>query len=285
MKGERIIVPVLVVAAVAAIAVGVYVSMNPVDTTLEFQVRDAVSKNWVYSATFRLENREIRSHFQSDHGPTVQRFTHLKPGKAVLSIGAPGYEPFAKELILKRGRNVLPAPVDLMGVEIPMLKDFIIFEDKEGSDIKCEIQPRSLDGPAVVNHPCMDLWIWARVTAQLKSGIPVQQETEEGSVRGEELFRGRLAWEFDPYPEAIFRYIARIPGAMLKATQAPLWVVDYLIVIPDPRKITREELDKLEEGSQGLEPAKINAYLKPLVEQQKLKVYTYTSWNVKGGAT
>jgi hypothetical protein len=252
-------------------------------TTLEFQARDAVSKNWVYDATFRLQDREIRSFFQSDRGPQAQRFTNLKAGEATLELSAPHYVPISYELVLRKGKNRIESPFDLVGYEIPELKEFIIFEEKNGNDIKCEIRPVSKAGPAVVNHPCLDLWIGARVSVQMKNGLPVQQETETGSVRGEELFRGRIDWQFDPYPETVFRYSALIPGARIKPSKAPFWVVDYLIVVPDPRQLSKDELNGIMEKAGALSPEELQKYLQPYEKEQKLTTYVFTSWNVKGG--
>jgi len=284
MKWKKAVVPLAVVVLIAAVAVAVYLAMNPVDTTLEFTVRDAVSKAWVYDAVFRLEGREIRSHFQSDQGPLPQRFTHLKPGAATLELSAPSYQPVSRELQLRRGLNRLAEPIDMVGLEIPELKSFIMFEDLAGSDIQVQIRPVSKAGPAVVNHPCIDLWIGARVTVQMKNGLPVQAETEEGSVRGEELFRGRIEWKFDPYPETVFRYTATIPGAKIKPSKAPYRAVDYLVVLPNPLAIGKEELESIMENAFKLQPDAVEAYLKPYQEQKKLRVEVFTSWNVKGAA-
>jgi hypothetical protein len=284
MKWKKALVPLVIVIVLAAVAVAVYLVMNPVDTTLEFQVRDAVSKAWVYGASFRLQGRLLRSHFQSDQGSVAQRFTRLKPGRAILEISAPSYQPVSRELALKHGANLLPEPIDLVGLELPELKSFIMFEDLVGSDVQVEIRPVSNAGPAVLNHPCLDLWIGARMTVQLKNGLPVQEETEEGSVRGEELFRDRIEWKFDPYPETVFRYAAVIPGAKIKTSKAPYRVVDYLIVLPRPLAISKEELEEIMEKAWTLKPEAVEEYLRPYEEQGKLRGEVFTSWNVKGAA-
>jgi hypothetical protein len=284
MKWKKAVVPLAVVLALAAVAVAVYLAMNPVETTLEFQVRDAVSKAWVYDASFRLQGRLIRSHFQSDQGSQPQRFTHLKPGRAVLEVSAPAYQPFTRELTLKRGANRLGEPIDLVGLELPELKGFIMFEDLVGSDVQVEIRPVSKAGPAVLNHPCLDLWIGARMTVQMMHGLPAQEETEEGAVRGEELFRGRIQWTFDPYPETVFRYGAVIPGAKTRGSPAPYRVVDYLVVLPHPLAIGKEELEAIMDKAWAVKPEAVEEYLRPYEEQGKLRVEVFTSWNVKGVA-
>jgi hypothetical protein len=120
------------------------------------------------------------------------------------------------------------------------------------------------------------------MTVQLRKGLPVQEETEEGSTRGEELFRGRLEWKFDPYPETVFRYSAVIPGAKLKASPAPYRVVDYLVVLPNPLAVSKQELEEIMEKAWSLTPEAVEEYLRPFAAQGRLRVEVFTSWNVKG---
>ena len=284
MKTRRILIPVLVVVIIVAVAVVVYLTMNPVDTILEFQVRDAVSKDWVWDATFRLQDRAIRSHFQSDRGPVTQTFTHLEPGEATLEISAPSYVSQTISVPLKRGENRRET-IDLVGYEIPDLTKWIIFEDRVGNDIVQEIRPVSSEGPAVLNHPCLDLWIGARVSVQIYDGLPVQDETEEGSGRGGELYKGVLEWEWDALPETTFRYSSFIPGSQIKANSDPYWVIDYLIIVPDPRKISREEVEEIMKKTWDLPPEGIEAYLEPYENEGKFTPYVFTSWNVEGGSS
>ena len=284
MKTRRVLIPVLIIAAIVAVAVVVYVTMNPGDTTYEFVVRDAVSKDWIWDATFSLQGRLIRSHFQSDRGPLPQVFTHLKPGEATLEVSAPYYVPQSVQVSLKRGENLRDEPIDLVGYEIPDLVKWIIFEDRVGNDIVQEIRPVSSQGPAVLNHPCLDLWIGARISVQVYDGLPAQEETEEGSVRGEQLYKGVLDWQWDATPETTFRYSSSIPGSQIKANSDPYWVIDYLIVVPDPRKASREEIDRIMEEAWDLSPEAIQAYLEPYKNEGLLTPYVFTSWNVEGAS-
>jgi hypothetical protein len=285
MKTRRVLIPVLIIAVIIAVAVIVYVTMNPVDTSFAFEVRDAESKNWIWDATFSLQGRVIRSYFQSDQGPVPQLFTHLKPGEATLEISAPSYVSQSIPVNLKRGENRLAEPIDLIGYEIPDLLKWIIFEDRVGNDIVQEIRPVSSEGPAVLNHPCLDLWIGARISVQIYDGLPAQEETEEGSVRGEELFKGVLEWEWDATPETTFRYSSFIPGSQIKNNSDPYWVIDYLIVVPDPRKIGREEVEQVMEKTWDLPPEAIQDYLEPYKNGGKLTPYVFTSWNVEGASS
>ncbi|GAH40118.1 unnamed protein product, partial [marine sediment metagenome] len=173
--------------------------------------------------------------------------------------------------------------IELIGVEIPDLDHFIVFEDLLGDDLIQEIRPVGTDGRAVINHPCMDLWIGCRVTVQMKEGLYVQAPTDEGSDRGEELFRGQIEWDWDPLPETTFRYSARIPGAKIKSHDAPYRVIDYLIIVPDPRKINEEEMDELmKEAWSLIDPQSLSAYLDG--QEERISYFINTSWNVEGGA-
>ena len=146
-----------------------------------------------------------------------------------------------------------------------------------------ELRPVSSAGPAVINHPAMDLWIGARISVQVKDGVPVREETDTGAARGEELFRGKLQWQWDAAPETTFRYGTTIPGAEIKASSAPYRVIDYLIVVPDPAAADAGEIDRIMESIWDLPPDGIAARLEPHEQAGTLTAYQFTSWNVAGG--
>jgi len=126
----------------------------------------------------------------------------------------------------------------------------------------------------------MDLWIGSRVSIQVRNGVPVTEETEEGAARGEELFRGKVDWSWDPAPETQFRYSVLIPAANIRAHPSAYRVIDYILVEPNPLAITREELDQLMSRVYGLDdPAAVAAALD--AEKGRLRWFSDTSWNVK----
>jgi hypothetical protein len=266
-----------IVAAAAAITA---VALLRVDTSLEFTARDAVSGRWVWEAVMKLQGRTIVGYYQSDAALRPFRFTRLKPGAGTLEISAPGYQPVSMPVTLKRGANRLDKTIDMVGLGIPDLAKFYIFEGWDGTDMRAEIRPVSSKGTAVLNHPCMDLWIGCRVSVQVKNGAPVTEETEEGAARGEELFRGRVDWRWDPAPETQFRYSVLIPAAPVQSRPSQFRVIDYILVEPDPRAITREELDQLMSRVHGMDdPAAVAAALD--AEKGRLRWFSDTSWNVK----
>jgi hypothetical protein len=272
-----LVVAALVVVCVVAVLAALWLRT---DTTFDFQVRDAVSGKWVWDAAMKLQGRAIIGYYQSDAGPITCRFTHLRPGKATLEIVADSYQSARVPVTLKRGANRLGKPIDMIGLTIPDLTRFYIFESREGGDIRAEIRPVNSHGTAVLNHPCMDLWIGCRISVQMKNGVPVREETEEGSARGEELFRGQIPWTWDPAPETQFRYSARIPAAKIRAHPSAYRAIDYLIVMPDPLAITRAELEQLMARVYALDdPAAVSAALD--AEKGRLRYFIDTSWNVK----
>jgi len=273
----------LIIGGVAAIIATVAILFAVIlgrQTTLTFSAQDVVSGQWVWDLTARLQGREIRSFFQSDAGPILFRFTHLAPGTPVLSISAPAYEAVEIPVTLRRGDNRLPAPVEMRGLEIPRLDHFVVFETLDGTDLVCQLRPVGTDGKAVLNHPCIDIRLGGRVSVEVKSGVPVREETGKGAARGEELFRGKLDWQWDHAPETVFRYVARIPASRIKDDPSLYRVIDYLVVVPDPRKITKAELDSLmgrvwtEADPDGIARA-LDA------EKGRLRYFVDTSWNVK----
>ena len=100
-----------------------------------------------------------------------------------------------------------------------------------------------------------------------------------GAVRGPELFSGEVPWTWDPSPESVFRYGARISGASMKADPSPLRVIDYLVVVPDPLEITKQDLDSLMQRIWALPDAARTAALQ--AEKGRLRFFTDTSSDVK----
>ena len=281
MKRRTRITFVLIAALVVVCAGAVLAALwLRTDTTLEFKIRDSVSGKWVWDAAMKLQGRTIVGYYQSDAAPLTYRFTRLTPGKAMLEIAADSYGPVSLPLTLKRGANRLQKPIDMVGLGIPDLTKFYIFESREAGDIVAEIRPVNSTGTAVLNHPCMDLWIGCRISVQMRNGVPAREEAETGSSRGSELFRGRIPWKWDPAPETQFRYSARIPGAQIKDDPSAYRVIDYLIVVPNPLAISSAELEKLLARVYAMnDPAAVAAALD--AESNRLRYFIDTSWNVK----
>ncbi len=279
MKRLLTIAGVVVLAAVAVLAIAL-VRMQNAPATLEFSVLDAESRGWVWEMTAGLHDRFIRGYYQSDAGPIRFRFTRLARGEGTLEITAPYYETARVPVHLRAGANLLQPPVLMRGLQIPGLDHFLAFETLKGTDIQAQLRPVGADGKAILNHPCLPLWIGCTISTEMKDGVPAAEVTDTGASRGKELFQGQVPWRWDPMPETQFRYSALIAGAAITEDPAPLRVIDYLIVVPDPLKLGREELASLMESiwKLGGMEARRAALEK---ERGRLRYFTDTSWNVK----
>ena len=279
MKRLLTIAGVVVLAAVAVLAIAL-VRMQNAPATLEFSVLDAESRGWVWEMTEGLHDRFIRGYYQSDAGPIRFRFTRLARGEGTLEITAPYYETARVPVHLRAGANLLQPPVLMRGLQIPGLDHFLAFETLKGTDIQAQLRPVGADGKAILNHPCLPLWIGCTISTEMKDGVPAADVTDTGASRGKELFQGQVPWRWDPMPETQFRYSALIAGAAITEDPAPLRVIDYLIVVPDPLKLGREELASLMESiwKLGGMEARRAALEK---ERGRLRYFTDTSWNVK----
>jgi hypothetical protein len=267
MKRAILIGALVLVLGAAAVTTAVLLHR---DTTLQFRLVDSVSRGWVWGVTMKIQGREAVGFYQSDAGPTWYDFTHLSPGASTLELSAPGYRPLTVPVTLHRGANRIEKPLEMTGLEIPGLARFVLFESLDNADIVVQLRPVGQDGKAVQNHPCLPIWVGARVYAQ----------ADGGTARGQELFSGAVPWTWDPAPESIFRYSVRISRGSMSADPAPLRVIDYLVVVPDPLALSRQELDALMRRVWALpDEAARAAALR--AEQGKLRFFTDTSWNVK----
>ena len=278
MRMRSVLIALAVLVGIAALAV--FFRLAKFDTTLEFSFRDRVSGQWVWNATARLQDRVTYAFFQSDAGPVPFIFTGLKPGSWTLDISAPGYLPAAVPVKLHRGANRLPDPIVMTGFEIPALQRFYLFEKLDGGDVVVQLRPVGTDGRAVENHPCLPLWVEARVAVEVDHGKPVAETMDSGASRGDVLFSGHVDWKWDPAPETSFRYSVRIPGSAIKADTSPLRVIDYLVVVPDPRVTDPDAVGRLMERAPSLPDFDaIRKYLDR--EGRGVRYFFDTSWNVK----
>ena len=253
------------------------------DATLTFQVEDAVSGKWVWDVTVRLQDRTLVSYYQSDAGPVPQRISHLTPGQSIAQFSAPGYESVSLPVTLHRGKNRMPQPVRMTGVEIPGLAGFSTFESLDGGDVLIQFRPLDSAGTAILNHPCVDLWIGCVVSEQLRG---------TARARGEILYRGSLRWRWNGLPGSTSRYSARIPSAGIGGPPSAPRVMDYLVVVPRPDRISRAEVDAIMESAWrdgGLAAGPGASRLSSLVaapldiRKDKLRYFFCTSWGVNPG--
>jgi len=242
---------------------------------LVFQVQDAVSQSWVWDMNASIQNKKIQGYFQSDNALIDYQFTGLKPGPTTLEISAPYYESVSIPLTLKRGENRISEPIALVGQEIPDLATFYAFERETPEGWSITVRPVTEGNYAVMLHPALDIWIGAKVSSWEPQLPQTLKQLEEQPI----LFRGELDWKWDAYPETQFRYIASLPLAKLEQSTATLFAIEYLILVPNPKKITNEEFKAITEDIGMMSLDKIAEYVDTL--QGKVHYYTDISWDVR----
>jgi len=213
------------------------------DTYLQIMVVDSVSKAWVWNADITIDGKYTRAFYQSDSGTRTYTFTNLAPGTYDLTIKAASYTPKTIPVKIQSGKNVIAAPIELTGYEIPGIKEMFVYKDRDADNLLLSPRPLDKDGKGIGTHPCLNMWFGLRISVQMKNGVFVKEPNEIGSDRGEELFSGKLEWKWDPYPDEYYRYKITLPKVKVKKHNAPYNVYDYVIVLPDPRKIAKAELD------------------------------------------
>jgi len=248
--------------------------------TLEFVVRDAVSKAWVWDMEASIQNTVTNGFFQSDRGLVPFVVRGLSKGPSTLTISAPSYKTVEIPLTIRRGRNSIKDPIELSGIEIEDLKAFFAFEERVSGGYTIALRPVSAEGMAIEHHPCLDIWVGAVVSEQVKNGAYVTEPVDEGSERGALLYKGELPWQWDPNPETQFRYKASLEEKLIASSPAPYLVIDYLIVVPKPGVSKAGEIAPVLEKAWSMES--IDKALSLLdAEENLFSYYLDSSWNVR----
>ncbi|MBN2534827.1 MAG: hypothetical protein JXB88_18240 [Spirochaetales bacterium] len=209
-------------------------------TTLEIRVLDAVSKSWVYNSTIRFQNRVIRG-FKS----LTYTFRNVKTGRHILSVSAPYYESKELPVSIHPGKNRLQDPLELTGHTIPGMDSISIFEKKQDDDMFIDIRLVGKNGHAIVDHPCLPVRILTRISVQLVNKEYEYYREGMSLERGKLLYFGEAEWTWNPGLTATYRYAASIPLGEIAGTPAPYWIIDYLVLIPNPLAITPEQIESV----------------------------------------
>jgi hypothetical protein len=281
MISKKIVILIFLVFVLIIVAITVYQFALPSETTLEIIVQDSVSGNWVWDLEITMDNNIIHGYFQSDTDNKPFKFRNLTPGEYTIGLSAPHYRTLRVPVTVKRGKNIIHEPFRIEGYEIPDLDKFLVFEELIQDGFIMNLRPVSTTGRAIINHPCMDLWIGFRVTEQMIGNDVASGESETEASRGKELFKGKLDWTWDPEPEVQFRYYTGISVDRFQSSKAEFLVFDYLILIPEKGKIGEEELANIINETWLIQDhAELIRFLQGFSEQ--LSFYIDTSWNVRG---
>ena len=281
MNKGTLLATVIIIAVLGIIAFTAYLANISFDTTVEFRLQDVNSKASVRDATIKLQNRVIFNYFDE-----VLRFSNLKPGEYNIEISAPNYIGKTIPVKINNGINIIEDPIDLIGIEIPNLASFNISVKPIDSGLQLAIIPLIVTKGANdsyesrLNYPCLDIKVGIRIYEQIEDGQYVQEETETGSDRGQELYSGYLAWDWDSNPQAAFRYSVKVPKENIKETEAPYWVIDSLIIVPNPQQINEQELYQILAGIEDITDVdELETYFKPY--ESKLRFFYESYWNIQ----
>jgi len=281
MLNKKILVLLVSVIILLIFTVTIYQFKPQSETTLEFTVLDSVSGDWVWDLEITLDNNIIHGYFQSDRGTRPFKFRNLTPGEFTIQLSAPHYHTLRVPVKMKRGKNILHEPIMMEGYEIPDLDRFLVFEELIQDEFIMNLRPVSTTGRAIINHPCMNLWIGFRVTEQMIGNEIALGETDIDATRGKELFKGKLDWEWNPDPIIQFRYFTGITIKDFQSSKADLLVFDYLVLVPIEGEIEEEELEKITNKAWLIQDqADLIHYLQAFNDQ--FSFYIDTSWNVRG---
>jgi len=267
---------ITIATILVVMTVGTVILWTNSKTTLSFEILDANSRNWVWDTTAHLQNRVIHGYYT-----TMYHFTKLSPGTFDLTVSAPHYEQAKVKVHIRAGQDNRIPPISLLGYGIPGYSKFTLAADRTARGLELRLTPMDADGNLIKIFPCLDLKIAVRVFIQNKGGIPALTPTSDGAERGTKLFEGTIDWFWNPATEAIFRYSALIPG--ISPATAPYIVVDYVVVLPDPRKISPPDVDILmKELFQHQDMMPSTDDLRP--HSGKIKIESGTLWNVQNAA-
>lgn len=244
------------------------------ETSLEITVHDSVSSSWVWGVSAKVQNRTALGYLT-----TRLRFTGLKPGNSTLEVSAPSYTPVSVPLRLRRGVNVVPSPVVLVGYEIPGLAGFVCFEQDTPGALTVDLRPIDTDRTAITHHPALDLKVGCLISEQKLGGRYARETSVEEPERGKILLRNSMRWSWDDAPDAVTRYQATLELRSVKLSPAMYWFVDYLIIVPDPRAVTPEETAQLLERALAIDDeAERSRFLAGLAP--RARGFDIPAWNV-----
>jgi hypothetical protein len=272
-------IAIFAVVFLLVFSVGIILLIKTGETTLSFAVRDANSGAWVWDTEITLQDKIMKTYYQSSDGKGEFLFTHLTPGPNEMIVDAPSYIPETVPLNLKRGENRFNDIIYLQGYEIPGLDRFLIFETFSERGVELEIRPINGSGSTIYHHPFLEIFIGAHITA-------LEEQTtitgEKRIMRGEILFSGLLDVHYSTEVGQRFQYDVHIPRDRILTDRSNEWIIDYVILVPDPR-IADSAI--VAESLEGADFTSFDSVLQELHHNYSdgIDSYVYTSWAVDGG--
>ena len=177
----------VIAGVVIAICVGAFVSLQRGEYgEVSGKVVDELSKDAVRGVRIVLDGKSTIHYMSKSY-----RLTGIKPGSYTLKASAPNYYEFAKDIYVKRGKNVVD--IFMKGKEIPDLKSIIVFTEPKDEGIELEIRLVNSKGEGIVNYPCLPMSLEGRLFMRIG--------TQEKYIKGDKIFEGpiKLFWDAKAY--------------------------------------------------------------------------------------
>ncbi len=177
-----------------------------------------------------------------------------------------------------RAAAALLPPFPWWATRYPAFRASLATANQAARGLELELNPLDASGNLIEVFPCIDLKVAVRVSIELKGGAAALAPSAGGAERGTKLFQGKVDWTWNPAPDAVYRYRAVVPGIL--PVPSPYVVVDYVVLVPDPRKISPREVDDLMNGLLQIDdPRLFSAYLGPYGDRVKME--SGVLWNVR----
>jgi hypothetical protein len=193
--------------------------------------------------------REPDAVARTDSGGEVS-FGDLEPGAYLLRAEAAHYVSATQRVDLRRGRNRLPQPLRLTGLEIPELHRFTVTERLAPRGFVLELQALREDGSPITSHPTVPMLVAARVSKMKHTadrdgdGNGDGAETRE-PTRGEVVYAGFLDWEWNDSPGVTHRYEAQLPFRRVGLRTASTVMAEYLLIMPKQAVLQSDTVEQI----------------------------------------
>ena len=201
LSGIALAVVILVVIVIVALATG-----RERYGVISGKVTDHLSGDPVYDV-YIVAGEKSTTRYED---PTYQ-LTRLTPGTYTIKAVAPAYEPMEKEIVVRRGRNIVD--LNMVGTEIPGLTSIIAWADpEEGKGVVLEIRLVNEKGEGIVHFPRLPISAQGKLFYRIGS--------KDNYAYGDLLWEGDFEFYWDS-SEFLGKNKALIPAdAMLEGMQA-----------------------------------------------------------------
>ncbi|MBN1523294.1 MAG: hypothetical protein JW904_02320 [Spirochaetales bacterium] len=275
MKTKRIIQ--LLVAGGILVLAGVIlfflvVLLTP--PTLEVTIVDEYAGTAIWDSSVSFQNRYHNGYFNKTFN-----FTNIATGDFELVVTAPNYQEQRVMIPVLPGPNVYAEPIKMKAIAIPEFYQFYIENNADATGVAVIFVPINKAGDFIKPFPGVNVVPAIRISEQWKDGVPVVKSETSGSVRGPELYSGVPSWQAADVEGAFFKYLIEVKPDEIKNSAAAYYVVDCLVLLPDWKKVTMQQVTQILEGIKGIDdPKDLSEYLSKYEPDVK---YTYkVLWNV-----